>query len=367
MKVQQSLWPDFRNARLVSLARLAMLSGGLALSVAAHAADNVGLKGADITPLCGTKPMTIALLDGYGGDTWRKTAYAEFQDEAARCKNVTKILYANANGDRQKANSDINALVAQGVNIIVAFNDFGESMLPAFRSAVKAGVVVVPYFSQISGTPGKDFSQQLSIDTAYQGRIWADWAGTNIKKGNLVFLGGVPGASSSQGFLDGLKSGLKKYPDIKLLVQNFIVTNWNPADAQKAVAGLIAKYGQIDLIGSDYGATTNAAIKAFDQAGLPVPAQFTGGSNNELSCKFINSKRAWKYLSLDGSTSLSRFALRRGVSIYQGTPNSEPTSVALYVFADSERKLDPKCDPALPPDADLSSSLSDEQLKKAFR
>ncbi|MBR0896694.1 substrate-binding domain-containing protein [Bradyrhizobium tropiciagri] len=348
----------------------ALLLGGT-ISTAAQSPDVATMgKGADIAPLCGTKPMVVALVDGYGGDTWRKTAFAEFRDEAAKCKNITKVLYANANGDRQKANSDINSLVAQGVNVIVAFNDFGDAMLPAYRAAQKAGAVVVPYFSQLSGVPGKDFSEQVLIDAKRLSHTWADWLGANVKSGNVVFLGGIAGAASSQRLIDGLKEGLQKYPDIKLLDQNFIVTNWNPADAQRAVAGLIAKYGQIDAIVSDYGVTTNAAIKAYEQAGLPVPAQLTGGSNNELNCKYLNARhagKAWKYLTLDGTTTLSRFALRRGVSNFEGVSNPEPLSVASYVYADSAKAVDPKCDPAFPPDADLSSILSEDQLKGVVR
>ena len=42
-------------------------------------------QGADITPLCGDKPARIALVDGYGADTWRKITHAELQDEASKC------------------------------------------------------------------------------------------------------------------------------------------------------------------------------------------------------------------------------------------------------------------------------------------
>ena len=47
--------------------------------------------------------------------------------------------------DQQKATSDIQAMVATGVDAIVVFPDTGEAMLPALRSAYEAGVVTVPY------------------------------------------------------------------------------------------------------------------------------------------------------------------------------------------------------------------------------
>jgi ribose transport system substrate-binding protein len=64
---------------------LATASTALALNAfTAFAADTVQVdKGGDITPICGTKPTKIALIDGYGSDTWRKITQAELRDEAS--------------------------------------------------------------------------------------------------------------------------------------------------------------------------------------------------------------------------------------------------------------------------------------------
>lgn len=327
--------------------------------------------GGNMSDFCGTKPTVVAVTDGYGGNTWRKTTLAEIRDEAASCKNITRILYANANGDQQKSNSDINSMVAQGANVLISFNDFGDGMLPALRKAQAAGVTVVPYFSRIGGAPGKDYSANVYQDQVYVGGLWAEWLGQQLQgRGNVLLLGGIPGAAVSQRFMDGFKEGLKKYPGLKLLDDNYIVTNWNPADAQKAVAGLIAKHGRIDGIASDYGVTTLAGIKAFEQAGLPIPAQATLASHNELNCKYLAARKegkAWPYYSLDGTTRFGRFALRRAMANYQGVSNPEPSAVIPLTYIDSRRGLEPKCDAAAPPDADLSSSLPPGKLNALFK
>ncbi|MGO4395094.1 substrate-binding domain-containing protein [Variovorax sp. M-6] len=352
-------------------AALGAAFAALSLSGLADAQESVTMgKGVDMSTLCGTKPTVVGLTDGYGGDTWRKIAEAEFRDEASKCKNITKIIYANANGDQQKGNSDINSMVAQGVNVLIAFTDFGDAMLPAVRKAQKAGVTVVPYFSKIAGMPGKDYAANVYQDQVRVGQIWADWMGANLKTGNVVFLGGTAGATSSQRFMDGFSGQLKKYPGLKLVDTNYIVTNWNPADGQKAVAGLIAKHGKIDGIASDYGVTTLAAIKAFEQAGLPIPVQATLASNNDINCKYLQAKKAgksWPYFSLDGTTSTVRYALRRGMAEYQGTSNPESAGVVPYLYIDSAKGLDPKCDPTAPPDADLSSGLPTDKLNALFK
>ena len=47
---------------------------------------------ADLQPMskfCGTKPIKVALSDGWGGNYWRHITRAEFEDEASKCKNIT--------------------------------------------------------------------------------------------------------------------------------------------------------------------------------------------------------------------------------------------------------------------------------------
>ncbi|MFM0005618.1 substrate-binding domain-containing protein [Paraburkholderia dipogonis] len=340
-------------------------------SSAAMAADSISVqRQGDITSMCGTKPMVVGLSDGYGGNTWRKTAIAELKDEVGRCKNLTRFIYTNANGDQQKANSDINSMVAQGVNVLIVYPDFGAAQLPAMRAATRAGVTVIPYMAEIPGTPGKDYAANVSADLLRIGGAWADWFGQNLKNGNVVFLGGIPGAPASQTFLNGFKTHLAKYPGLKLVQNDFVVTNWNPIDAPKAVEGVIAKYSHIEGVTADYGVTALATVKTFQQAHLPIPAIATGSSNNELSCKYVAMKEAgqpFPYYSLDGMTSVIRFAARRGVATYQGTTDNEPLKVFPYIYADSGAGVTPKCDVSAPPDADFSSVLAADKLKAVFK
>jgi ribose transport system substrate-binding protein len=327
-------------------------------------------KQSDITPLCGSKPAVVALLDGFGGAAWFKTTAQEFRDELSKCKNVTKVVYLNANGSQQKYNSDFNSLVSQKVDVIVSFTHFGDASLPVMRNATKAGVTVVPFFAKISGSPGRDYVDVVYQDPIPSGLMWADFLAKTVKTGNVIFLGGPPGATSSQRFMDAFKDGVKKYPGLKLVEENYVVTNWNPADAQKAITALIAKHGKIDGIGSDYGLTTNAAIKAFEQAGLPIPAQATLASSNELNCKYLEYKKAgkaWPYFSLDGTTTLIRAAARRAMAAHSGTPYTEPLGWSPYPYVDSTTNTDPRCDMSFPPDADLSGRLTNAALTELFK
>ena len=323
----------------------------------------------DITPLCGTEPIRVALIDGYGGNAWRTTALAELRDEASKCANITEVTYADAGGDIAAYNAAINGFVAQGYEMIITFTDFGDAAIPAYRAAHMAGTTMVPYFSDLSGTVGVDYDANPYEDAYQAGTIFGRWVGQAIGSGNTLFLGGLAGSASSVTFLEGYKNGLSEYPDVHLLDDNFIVTNWNPADAQRAVAGLIATYPQIDAIATDYGVTSLAAVRAFEAAGLPVPALAFIATNNEYSCHYMDAVaagNAWPQLALSGTTADVRFALRAGLAARNGMENPEPRALVAFPFANSVEGLNPRCDPSMPPDADLASSLPIDQLRALF-
>src|ERR1700720_1987775 len=102
---------------------------------------------ADLQPMskfCGTKPIKVALADGWGGNYWRHITRAEFEDEASKCKNITDARYTDGEFKPEKQIADIQGLVAQKYDVIVAQLDGGAAILKATREAIAAGVAVVP-------------------------------------------------------------------------------------------------------------------------------------------------------------------------------------------------------------------------------
>jgi ribose transport system substrate-binding protein len=359
------------NTKMFRAGIAAVASASFAsLAAGALAADAKVDIGADITKMCGTKPIRIGVADGYGGNTWRKIVLAEIKDEAAKCPNIKDVIYVDAAGDPQKYNGDINSLAAQNIDVILTIPDFAEASFPAYRSALKAGAVVVPFLTTLHGKVGQDFSANVPLDLVGYATEQADWFGKNLKQGNVMYFGGIPGASSSNSMFKAFQETIKKYPGLSLLENDFVVTNWNQADAQKATAAMIAKHNKIDGIATDYGAPAIGVVRAFKQAGLPVPDIATATSNAELFCMYDEDQAAgkgWKFFSIDGATILGRYALRRGVALAEGTQDPDPLLVNFPVHADTYAGIQPPCDKSVPLDTDLASSLSLDTLKKLLK
>src|SRR2546421_1188045 len=146
------------------LAFVAALTFAAACGGSSGGGGSTGGSAAGAPSWCGSKSITLALADGFGDNNWRRITRAEAQAEASRCPTVSKFLYTDGQGNTQKAISDIQGLAAQGVNAMVVFPDAGQAVLPAIRSAFKAGPVVVPYRVFPGGKDGADYSYYISTD-----------------------------------------------------------------------------------------------------------------------------------------------------------------------------------------------------------
>lgn len=331
----------------------------------------------DIKDFCGTKPVKVALADGTGDNAWRKTARAEFEDEAAKCSNITVLPYADGQNNPQKAISDIKGLVAQGVNALVVFPDAGEALLPTLREAHKAGVAIVPWTANPGGKPGVDYTTFVGHNTINDGKTWANWMCSTLgdEGGNVVFLGGTPGNTQSTTELVGIEEELANNEDcanVKLLNEpgKPIDTNWNPGQTQKVVSGLLAKYPTIDGVISDSGDGSLGGIRAFLQAGRPLPP-WTANDLNGFACAWDENKAKqenFDIATVSSRTWIVRLALRKAVASYQGIENTEPEIINIPIFEDSSDPAKaPQCDPSLPSSAILSSELEKEKLAKIYQ
>ena len=176
-------------------------------------------------------------------------------------------------------------MVAKGVNALVVFPDAGKAILPALRSAYKAGVVTVPYRVTPGGKAGVDYN--VFIDTPFQqaGENWGRWILKVLPKGgNVLMLSGPKGNSQGVEENKGLHKILDPSGKYKFIgEQPFEVTNWDPALTQKVLSAAIAKYPKIDVIVSDFGPSLVGALPEFKKSGRTIPALATS-DGNVLGC-----------------------------------------------------------------------------------
>jgi ribose transport system substrate-binding protein len=359
-------------ALAASVLAVAVTACGSSSSSSSSSAASSGKPVAGAPSWCGSKKITLALADGFGDNNWRRITVAEARDEAKKCPSVTKFIYTDGQGNTQKAISDIQGLAAQGVNAAVVFPDAGKAVLPAMRQAYKAGVVVVPYRVFPGGKAGEDYTAYVSTDFKQAGVLWGQWLVKALNgKGQVVNLGGPPANSQSLDEYSGMQSVLKSHPGIKFIgTTPYNVTNWDPAQTQKVVTALLAKYPKIDAVTTDFGAALASSFGAFKSAGRQIPAVATEDSN-QLSCdrqQLLSSNPGFKLFTVDSQNWMVRTAIDEAVAKASGG-KAGSTVVPQKPFEDSitGQPHKPDCDKSLPGDAFLSSHLDHAQIIAALK
>lgn len=309
---------------------------------------------------CGTKKITLGLLDGFGGNSWRLVTTASGKEEAAKCPSVTGFQYADGQGDTQKAISDIKGMVSSGVDAMVVFPDAGKAILPALTAAYNAGVVTVPYRVDPGGEAGTNYDAFIGSDFASDAKNWATWIKSTVPDGgNILFLGGPAGNSQSTTEYETLRSEL---PDSYQFIGEtpFQPTNWDPTLTQQLLTADIAKYPKIDVIVSDFGPTLVSSLPLFPKSGRPIPALATSDGNS-LSCFWEDSQATSPFQMMTVATGNDNVRLAVQYAVAKATGGELPTATSFQapVFEDSVTgKPNPvTCDKSLPGDTYLSAEL----------
>lgn len=328
---------------------------------------------ADMQPMetfCGTEPMTIGYVDSWASvNSWRPITRAELTEEANKCDNLEEILFTDGQGELEKTISDIDGLVAQGVDLLVVMSDFGNQTLPAMRKAMDAGIPVVAInFSDPEGEPGVDFTDVVNAADEFDGQVRTQWLIDNRPGDtcNILHVGGSPGNPLSSAVYKGVVAGVAANEGCVLLNDGEPLTsNWNPADEQQAVAGALVQFDQIDGVMNECGTCAPGGWQAFIQAGRPL-VPWASDDVNELACQFDGLKAEnpdFEHLTFSARTWLSRLALHKAVAAFQGIPNTEPNLMHLETFQDStDPDNPPTCVEDAPPTAIFSSMLSQEDV-----
>ncbi len=318
----------------------------------------------DVPSWCGPNEITLGFADGFGGNSWRLVTTESGRQEAALCPSVKELIYADGQGDLQKSISDIQGMVAKGVNALVVFPDASEAILPTLKESFDAGVVTVPYRVFPGGADGVDYTKYIGLDPVADGNNYAEFFKKALPDGgNILILSGPKGNSQGTNMSEALQANLGAEGDKYTFIGElpFEVTNWDPALSQQVLTAAIAKYPQIDGIASDFGPSLVGALPEFTKAGKPIPALATS-DGNVLGCFWQEQEAAgdgFPMLTVATGNDHARTAIQYAVAEATG---GEVPATAEHVHAVFEDSLDPskpiQCRDDLPGDVYLSAQLS---------
>jgi ABC-type sugar transport system substrate-binding protein len=216
--------------------------------------------------------LTVAYVEGFGENVYRQVSKMEFILQALTYPQIGHIIYSSAHSDLNQALADFRAVIAKHVSAIVTYPDFGDAMIPVFKEATKAGIPVSTYaWGYVSG-PGTNYTTVVGEDTCKLGKAFAQVMNTQVKSGDIAFLGGFPGNPLSLGWQKCEQPALN--PNIHVVANE--PTNWDPSKVQGIVAGILAQHP--DIKGWSYEDAefmAEGGYAAYKAAGLPYNTVLT--------------------------------------------------------------------------------------------
>lgn len=179
-----------------------------------------------------------------------------------------KIIVESAEDEERLQISQVENMVAQGIDTLILSPFNVETTSPAVATAKEAGVPVVSYNSVVLNA---DIDWWIARDNIKVGEVQAQLAVEAVPEGNYLIVSGEPGVEIAQEKTLGNMNVLEpKIADgsIKLVGQEYH-RGWDPASGLKQIeAALQRTNNQIDAILCNYDGFVLAAMEALSEVGL---------------------------------------------------------------------------------------------------
>lgn len=214
--------------------------------------------------------FTIALSNSYIGNTWRIEMENEFKSacKMAPIKTAVNCSIYNANNNVPAQRSQMSDLIASGVNAIVTDAASPTGLNSVVQEACARGILVVSFDNTVTAP----CALKVNEDQYQMGYLWAKWLAQKLHgHGNVLMVTGVSGTYVNEQRDAGAQAVWKKYPGIHVVDQ--LNGQWDSEVAQRVVSAALPSLPKIQGIWCQGG--TNGVLKAFQQAGRPLP--FTAG------------------------------------------------------------------------------------------
>ncbi|WP_335940183.1 substrate-binding domain-containing protein [Streptomyces sp. PTD5-9] len=191
-----------------------------------------------------------------------------------------KVKYSNAAQQSDTQKKQFDALITQGVKVIILDSVDYKATKSWVQQAEKKGVKVVAYDRLAEGP----ISAYVSYDNEKIGRLQGEALvkalGPGAKESDVVMINGSPTDPNAPFFKKGAHSVLDT--QVKKVVYEQDIPDWSPDEANKKMGAAIDSLGKNGFQGV-YSANDGMAggiITALNKRGIKVPV---GGQDSELA------------------------------------------------------------------------------------
>lgn len=236
------------------------------------------------------------------------------QEEAAYYGNV-EVIVTDANGDAEKLTSDIEDVLAKGVDGIIISGGPLEALPAGLEAIKKAGVPVVLVDRKLKGG---EYTSWIGPDNYQIGVQDGQYIVNRLGgKGRLVVLRGGP-ADNSIGLdrTNGMLSVVQKSDIEVIMAPDF--GGWSEDGGYKLMENMLAKYDKIDAVFCENDSMCLGAQKAIADAGRSHEMFLCGVDGQKEALKAILDGTNYACTGLNNSDQIGRAGFHRLMAILAG-------------------------------------------------
>ena len=240
---------------------------------------------------CATGPVTVGMLPKLDTDPYFQVAKGGAEDAAKEIGgSVIQVAPSQATAEAQI--EFINNLVSQKVGVIAIAGNDANAVAPALKRAVKEGVRVISYDSDVAAEARQVFVNQVKGDSLAEMMLISmhDLIGG---EGEFAILSSTPTATNQNAWIDFMKKKMEsdaKFSKMKL-VQIAYGEESEQVNQQQALA-LVQAFPNLKGIIVPAGIGLPAAARALEEAGSIGKVKLTGLAPATLMKKYIESGAA---------------------------------------------------------------------------
>jgi len=194
-----------RNMLVTSVAGVGVLATGRAWSAP--------------PPLKQKQTYKVGFAQTESNNPWRLAETASMQDEAK--KLGYQLVYTDAASSAAKQASDVNSMIAQGVDVIFLPPREDKPLVPAILNAKKAGIPVILIDRDVDhalAKPGEDYVTFIGSDFVEEGQRVAAWLAKAVNgQAKIIELEGTTGSSPANDRKKGFDDAIKQWSGMQIL------------------------------------------------------------------------------------------------------------------------------------------------------
>ncbi|WP_315925559.1 ABC transporter substrate-binding protein [Mesorhizobium sp. SP-1A] len=222
---------------------------------------------AELPPLAKKDKYKVGFAQTESNNPWRLAETKSMQDEAKRLGH--QLIYTDAASSAAKQASDVNSMIAQGVDAIFLPPREDKPLVPVILAAKAAGIPVFLIDRDVDHTmakPGEDYVTFIGSDFIEEATRIGEWLVKNANgKSKIIELEGTTGASAARDRKKGFDDFIAKHPDFKIVASQD--GDFTRDKGRQVAETLLQAHPDADIIYAHNDEMALGAIAALEAAG----------------------------------------------------------------------------------------------------